>query len=503
MATRSPTPHHPYWGVFVNYGDLPNVTGSSTQRAELEAGDQAYVSGAEVFYVCKDATLGAAVWIVSTSSSIRSYGVATVAYANLPVPALDSQMEVSITSNGGNILLWGYFDTWYFRCKVRLRFSDINNITQQYFPYLDVVRTFANRAELVQFVNDNRTSDQVMVEMEVFDVVDGNMPSPANVYGKNRLYAGLLGRVSGGANRPQYWGRQPDAAYYAANSNAYVQLAEALYTLWQGCHPSIAMPDPSVTPWTADEYGCFWFGTNRVRRYDMPRFDGALTVPDAPRATSTVRYVRLVNQNIPDTTTTPRANGAGGLPPSTWGTLSTSPVVYYAALAPNLSATTGWSARDAFKLNAEYIYGNWSVVVGYPLVREIALGQYECSVLVKPIGVDSFFFDAFDDSRYQLEAVGTYRNDGRLMLQSVPISSVTWERRVTNPVLVQSLSAVMRPVRRYIQSGRNGYAPGRARFQYRDLLTGMVSSLSPAGIEPVVRKRARPFALMVRDRPET
>lgn len=67
MARRSPTPTHPFWGVFAATTDLPNVLGASTQSANLEVGDQAYVSAASGMFVCTDATQGAAAWVAMGS----------------------------------------------------------------------------------------------------------------------------------------------------------------------------------------------------------------------------------------------------------------------------------------------------------------------------------------------------------------------------------------------------------------------------------------------------
>lgn len=62
MALRSPIAFHAYWGIFATYGSLPNVAGSPTQSADLQVGDQAYVTADQMLYFCIDATLGAAVW---------------------------------------------------------------------------------------------------------------------------------------------------------------------------------------------------------------------------------------------------------------------------------------------------------------------------------------------------------------------------------------------------------------------------------------------------------
>ena len=62
MAKKSPTPTHPFWGVFATAADLPNVFGAPTQDAALEDGDQAWVTATGQFYGNITPTLGAAVW---------------------------------------------------------------------------------------------------------------------------------------------------------------------------------------------------------------------------------------------------------------------------------------------------------------------------------------------------------------------------------------------------------------------------------------------------------
>jgi hypothetical protein len=62
MATRSPTPFHNYWGAFAGVANLPNVNGSATQNAALEAGDIAYDSVTSALQVCTDPTLNNAAW---------------------------------------------------------------------------------------------------------------------------------------------------------------------------------------------------------------------------------------------------------------------------------------------------------------------------------------------------------------------------------------------------------------------------------------------------------
>lgn len=70
MSTRSPTQTHPYWGIFATYALLPNVAGSPTQSANLQVGDQAYLSDLRAFAVCVSAGLGAAVWSDNAGSTV-------------------------------------------------------------------------------------------------------------------------------------------------------------------------------------------------------------------------------------------------------------------------------------------------------------------------------------------------------------------------------------------------------------------------------------------------
>ena len=58
-------------GFFASTSELPNVAGSSFQRADVKAGDLAWVEGVGL-YKCSDGTLGAAVWVLSSEPFIPS-----------------------------------------------------------------------------------------------------------------------------------------------------------------------------------------------------------------------------------------------------------------------------------------------------------------------------------------------------------------------------------------------------------------------------------------------
>lgn len=87
MALRSPTIVHPYWGnSFVSAAQLPNVSGSSTQSANLEKGDTAYAAG--VMYFCTLETPGAATWVAirpASSTKLWSWNEVDVSQFTLAV----------------------------------------------------------------------------------------------------------------------------------------------------------------------------------------------------------------------------------------------------------------------------------------------------------------------------------------------------------------------------------------------------------------------------------
>lgn len=89
MAKRSPTEHHPYWGVIPSAAQLPNVLGATIQNAHLEVGDLAYVTGTGV-YQCDDETLGAAVWSLVGAGAVSglqsSIDLSRKDYVQQPVP---------------------------------------------------------------------------------------------------------------------------------------------------------------------------------------------------------------------------------------------------------------------------------------------------------------------------------------------------------------------------------------------------------------------------------
>jgi hypothetical protein len=77
MANRNGSNSIPFWGTYATAAVLPNVAAAPTQTPQLQAGDQAYVSGVSGFFVCTTATPGAAVWVqlVSSTGGSRYYDI--------------------------------------------------------------------------------------------------------------------------------------------------------------------------------------------------------------------------------------------------------------------------------------------------------------------------------------------------------------------------------------------------------------------------------------------
>lgn len=493
MSTKTPSiqqrsAFHRDWGNYLSPEFLPNVAGSPFTSTKLEEGDTAYVDRALARFVCVDPTPGSAIWIQGggAAGAIRSYGSGTAALiAFTPVPATDFNIRESILRRGGNMDFWETFDTNYSRSYVRLRFYSTGGSL-----VLDTTQVFANRAAIVAFINSNIASvggfANQHVEIEVFDVEDSSIVPPPKIYGKNRFFAGLVSRsrqFEGG----KYYGYRTGSAFYSTLSSAASIAARSLILnqMWSILYPGFPMPAPAT--WGPNEFGCFWVPRNRLRRYDMPAFNASALRIDP--GTGINRFVRNAGSTIPRPFTTSFFNSTAG------------DVVAYGTLDSSGASGFAFGSYDAFRTIAPELANGSSVIVGYPLYSGVP-GE-NLALLVKPIGVDTFYVDVFDDSRYRLEAVGVQRENYRTRLRALSGVPQFPLQRLAGPILVPDISDSfgLTPSRPLIggQPGRHGYYTGKIRFQYRDLLTNRVSCLTQATIETISRRRARPWALLVRN----
>jgi hypothetical protein len=418
----------------------------------------------------------------------RSYGTVMLVYPSLQINA--ALMEQSAINTGGNVELFRDFGT-YSRCQVTLRWAPEDGSG----PYTrEVTQTFANQASLVAYVAANTalqvdgTSAEYVV-MEIFDVEDSLIVPPAKVYGQNRAYATMV-RLS---PRGRYHAYQTGSAAYTAGRSFSTPIAIALKQIWDALGYPNVLPPPAL--WGADEFSLFWLSRNRMRRYDMPQFSPAsLQIPG-----EVGQDRKVYNSNTGTITDRATVGFATGYNPGA------SERVSYASIN-STGSVTGISYQDSWRGLGVALGSGGSILVGYPLIREFAPGEFEYSVFVKPVGVDTFSFEAFDPARYRLEAVGVLRNDFRPKLRPLTLSQPNGTEQagartagfITSGAVAQALG--LQPNRfQQAYAGSHGYRSGSVRFQYRDLVTGRVSGLSSAAIKPVWRQRARPFALMVRN----
>lgn len=141
----------------------------------------------------------------------------------------------------------------------------------------------------------------------------------------------------------------------------------------------------------------------------------------------------------------------------------------------------------------DFILKGYSFVCAYGMKKK---GEEEYSLYLKPVGVDQVYFDSFDDVKYRLEAVATGRNDLRSNVIVMPTNVQMPEYRTTNPFDMSFFRLGSRVQNTY-HPGRHSVTTGAARFQLRDLITGLVSPLSSARLRTVERQRCLPFAIKV------
>lgn len=465
---------------------LPNVTGSPTQNPTLEVGDMACVddgSGPITMYICEDATLGAASWVAVGASgtalpTTRSYGSTTLVFGKglQAIPASSASLLDVADRSGGHVELISRFNSDYRNCLVRIRIADNSGILSE------TTTRFASLAALVTWVNanvpNNGSAFTAYAYMEVYDQIDGSTPGPPKVYGKNRFWAGLTNR----APARKYDSPGTGSCFYAnlAGTTATAVRSTLLNQMWQLLFPANPMPAPNT--WTANEFGCFYISRNRYRRYDMPAFSGsALLVTPRPD-----RFVRQGGATLPFS--------SGSL---IYDPLAGDQVVYASLNSAGTSGTT-FGSFEAFSQLQDRLFRGESIIAAYPLQTN---GQR--AVLIKPVGQDQWYFDTFDPATFQLEAVATNREGFRNKLR-VLNPTQAFENRSSGPLDVTAFMNAMGASLRQRTGGipgRHGYYTGRVRFQYRNLITNQVTALTEAMIEPVVRRRARPFCFMTRNRP--
>jgi hypothetical protein len=467
-----------FWETFNDYTALPNV--GTDVGPNLTLGDTANV-GVQA-YVCVAANLfPSAVWAPVGVAGIqtRSYGDTTLIFAsqnpNSAFPTSSGAMIQNSAASGGSVDLTNFFDTIYFRCLIAIRVVDVGGAV-----LFDFEQRFGSLADIATWINANVPNDgsffTASVKMSVLDQIDGAIPMPPKVYGKNRFWAGLTSRAPKGF----YWTPRTASAYYGANNTGPAPVfAAALEDVWNLIH-GVGTIVPSAG-WGNKEFGCFWINSNRLRRYDMPAFNPGSF------------FVTAANPNTRFT----QVPGPATSPPLTPNWVF-SGIMGYVAINPTATGWTTFSQTGAFNQLAKHILEDWSVLACYGL----AGSDGDLAVQVRPAGIDQMFFDWYDSSTHQLEVVGRTRIDFHPRIRVLTPLFFDALRRTAGPVSISqirdSFGATSRQETLGIV-GRHSYTTGEARFQLRRLQDNHVSPLTTARVAPVIRRRARPWVLRVTD----
>ena len=478
MALRSLSLNHAYAGAFASYSQLPNVAGASEQTDSLEVGDQASVNGS--FYICTDATPGAAVWSEVTSTSnatIRGYGDTLL----LPAGSLIIVSPVDLLNRSqfaGNNKLIVDFDTVYFRTTCRVRLSNGVTATEVDVQFANLIDICSWLAVNVPSTNVPGNSD-VTVTMSCFDTLDKSIPMVSKWYGKNRFYASLFPRGSG------YWNssriRSARQAKLDPRKVSYLPPIEAaFFNAFEALFGPGSFPTPSGS-WSDADFGVFWMGGSKRTRYDIPGTTSGFSI--------------TMGSAIDRFSIDPGPSVA----PAQTGTpyLATGQAVYLAMDPSGSFPYAPFTPLQALKQMGGLIHQGFSFLCLIAL--ETAGGSR--AVYMKPVGIDFSYMEGVDEVKYQVEMVGYSENDLRPHIVPVPLVQNNMQYRAASlldtPRLFQYACRISS--RQGMTIGRHSQKPQMAKLQLRDLSTNKVSVLSSPTLQ-VMKQTNVPYGLQIRNR---
>lgn len=392
----------------------------------------------------------------------RTYGNVFVVWSGAPTPLTVPNLVSLYGVKRGNIDLLQNTPS-YSGCSWRMEF--INSTPPTVFDNL----SFTTAQEIVDWVNANVPQSggffTQSVQVAAYDVVDPQVDPLFKVMGKNRTFSRFRA-----ADR--YW--SPDGETVRNG------LADFLSGLWVELWGD---PVPTGNPpgsWV-DEFRLFWTPQNHRRLYLLPSRQFSIDL----NQNGTAGNRQMVQ--VSDDTLQPASVESWTVDPAR------SPV--YGSMDSSASGISFYSMQDGFKALPQDIIGGNSVIIGYPMVDS----NGNRSVYVKPVGIDMFHTNWFDDSLYRLEAVGSFERDGQVRIRQLSPE---------NPGQASLNSGGLYPISQFVvplafpnsgtQKG-SGYQPGEIRFQLRELATNRVSPLANPKIAWDFRKRYRPLAAIVRN----
>lgn len=271
------------------------------------------------------------------------------------------------------------------------------------------------------------------VTANVFDLVDDRIPRIEKIHGINRFIYMLKGRGAGKNGRVK-------TAYDTRWTSAQTWANEA----WD-------MALPERTRIGDVDLRAVW--TSSFRKFGSPKIGTGIT--DDMGGTPIRRHYRL--------------NSTGLFAPVDGGSFE-----FGQPIICNLWSATSWDfERMPFK--AKNILNSLSSLLVYPITGTGAGGS-GTALYVSPAGVDDVVVNAYDESRYALETVGTRPNRTPRILHT---DCSPHARSHTGVKLAKDeYSSFQSDV------NNGSLQPWTVRFRLRDRVTGMVGALSAACVAP-------------------
>lgn len=448
--------------VTVGDVDIYHVTADPNGVLQARQGSIAISNGADgQTYQNTD---GGTTWVNTNGAIRRSYGSVPLTFRLKAMPV--GPADLAYEASWGVTDLIAFFNTHFNRCFIDILFADGTRIIRQ---------KFANLTEIVAWINTNvpqiAGTCQMTTIMEVYDLVDPSIEKVTKIWAQNSA----LGRLIGDDH---YWGGNKTVI-----TPSWSLTNEVLKAMFDEAHGFDPFPAPGA--WAGNERRCFWISSNSRRRYKSAWEN---TFYQTPPAGGNGRYTVTAGGVV---NPAPGATGYGwsGANPPCMAIITDDGTSY---VVRNANST-------GFQDQAKAVVAGKSILFGLPL--DDGAGNY-CLAL-KAMGVDMFYTNYLDPTRYRIEAVGGSGQNGHQGLRVLPIPPAGRIDIGGNTMGNWNLSTFIGAVGTGWSSNVHGHGDklGMIRFQVRDLTTDRVSDLSDPCIKFGSRNRYAQLPVLVKNRP--
>ena len=350
----------------------------------------------------------------------------------------------------------------YYLCEILE--VDSNTVFARHAP-----QRFATDTALFNYINDNcsKTSGSFdySVVVKCWDIVDSSIPTITKIYGQNYVLATCKGHKS-------YFKKAPKGG---CNIDSDVRAQSFLQATFKALGIPRAVPNPP----TEDDRRMINYTANKTRFYGPISLNQS--VWDGVK-----RAIMMY-----DTTTSSFTTFTSG----SYQIDINNPKVIYTLSRGSGLADYNYADMDATGLRV-FMRHNYSKVLAYKLSR--SSGRY-VGALIKPVGIDQFNVNAFDNSRYQLEAHITRDNNKKLYTVATQTGTQTSDIAgdcasiFTIKDILASIGTTEEP-----SYGSWTTQYNKITFALRDKQTGARSEISRVYIYGKKGQRIYPFAWNVR-----